>query len=132
MAGRTRARSLTSGTKLIATKDKNISFTPDEIKDIIQTCVQANVRELEIGDLYVQFGRPAELDPVPPSKPQPEMAISDEKHDAMTADSILFEEFREKQRRLDMLAIEDPAEFERQIADGELLDDDESGEPGEE
>lgn len=46
-------------------------------------------------------------------------------HTKQTEDALELDELRTKEDRLNQLAIEDPVEFERQLANGELTKDDE-------
>lgn len=104
----------------------------DEVCAILKACGENGVRVLKFADLYVQFGpKPAparqssEISPTdvratenPPS-PDTEMSETATKIDQTTLDQL---ELQAKQDRLERMMLEDPAEYERLMASGDLTD----------
>jgi hypothetical protein len=117
-------------TRCMAIEKSLLSGT--EICLIMEAGSKAGVAELKFRDLHVTFGRPAEQVvgmsvPYPfvqrPSV-QPEVAdLTSEQHAKQTKDAIEMDEITLREERLAKLLIEDPAEYERQLSDGELSDD---------
>lgn len=102
---------------------------------IIKACTEARVAVLKFGPLEVQFHQQVEplafangpqgWQRVQPT--QPEAEISDEQRQQMEEEALDRDEIRLKEDQLDQMLIEDPAEFEKLVAQNELEDDEGSG-----
>jgi hypothetical protein len=98
-------------------------LTAKDIAQIIKACKNAGVKELKLADFSLTFGNE------PASSPESE-SISEEpiSADVLEAqirqekEDIEMQEATAKQLSLDALMIEEPAEYERLIAEGELKD----------
>lgn len=110
-------------------KDKNNSFTADELCRIIDSCASRGVQSFSLGGLELTFG-------AEPQFIQPELRevrrgkklslAPEPDHEQNEKDAVEQDELRTKEEQVAMLILEDPQEFERQLADGELeemLDD---------
>jgi hypothetical protein len=98
-----------------------------DICNLIKTCSVSGVLELNYGELHIKF---ASKDIEAPSEP----AIAGRKSDATKStvieqDSIEQDELKTKQDQLDLMLIEDPAEYERLLIAGELEDGHSRAEP---
>lgn len=91
---------------------------------IIKTCKESNVSKLQFGDLQVDFTfhvEQFEAHPITGEAPLEQLIEKQEK------DTLEKEAMQSKSERLALMAIEDPAEYERLIMAGELEDELESG-----
>ena len=109
-----------SGTKRMATS-KNSSFSVSDIERIIEVCHEKGVGEIDVGGLKLKFKEAAVEPRAVPLYP-PQVAVN---HEQQAKDSLAVDELREKEERLGLLLLENPEEFERQLANGELLEEDE-------
>lgn len=109
--------------------DEKINFTARDICRILESCKVTGVREFIFGDLHFEFrGDESPCDifveaPVPLTT-MPSKDLID--HDKQSIAALQLDEMRERESRLAHLLVEDPEEYERQIAHGELFEDDES------
>lgn len=111
-------------------------MTGEEIQVIIAQSAASNVRLLEIGGLRIEFGgtepaKPGVATLIASQTISPTVAaLTEKQHAKQTEESIKDDEARVKQERLNLMAIEDPLEYERLIMNGELReatdDDDEA------
>jgi hypothetical protein len=108
-------------------------LTPAQVCAIIKACRDAQVTELQLGDLYVRFGpqaKPgdqmeapaaipanvAQAAPTPQKKPGPE---SPEAHEEATK-ALVQEELNFREEQLALMWIEDPLAAQELILKGEL------------
>ena len=112
-------KSLTSGMNLQAddAQSKKTSFTPGEIRRIIKTCVESGVTHFEHNGLKMSFSgnNPEYVANVPRGTKQPKPD-----HEKQAKEALESEELLTKEEQIAMLVLEDPVEFERQLAAGEL------------
>ena len=107
---------------------KKSSFSPDEICRIIKSCKFAGVSSLELGNLKVRFASSVASEPNRRNKrtqAQEEAVVSQEtapptNHETQAQEALEVDELHLKEERLAMLMLEDPQEFERQLAAGDL------------
>jgi hypothetical protein len=98
-------------------------LTVEEACVIISASAKEGVTTLKWGDLEVTFGRPQVLFPEPspfatiPGPPQPVP-----NHEDQDQEALLAEEVRLREERIAEVAINDPVEYERMVAEGELDD----------
>lgn len=86
-----------------------------ELCKIIKTCVNSNVNEIRIGELYMAFGwKDKSIEPLGMVETKPAEQIS---HEAM-----LVEKQARLQDELENLKLTDPLAYERALAEGELGD----------
>lgn len=103
-------------------------MTADSIQRIIESCAQANVREIDLPGLRLEFGErgPAKTPPAPPKSQEStrptEGALSEEEHAKQNQEALELDEARLKQDRLELMWIENPLEAERLLANGDLED----------
>lgn len=107
-------------------KDKNNSFTADELCRIIDSCAARGVQSFSLGGLELTFGADpqfieTEIQEVP-RRGKRVALVPEPDHEQNEKDSVEHEELRLKEEQVAMLILEDPVEFERQLADGELED----------
>lgn len=95
-----------------------------EVCAIIEACGKADVRVLRYKGLYLARGparpKPPAENPLP-SPGYPVIPVPD--HPRQNAEALARDEEEVKAERLRMLMIEDPIEYERQLRDGELEED---------
>lgn len=108
---------------------KDCSLTAVEVCAILKACGEAQVRELKLGNLHVTFRRPASGGvraeaPPPPADTEISAAnpITTDRRDTVERNIL------KKEEELSQLMIENPAEYERALLEGEL----EEGGPAEE
>jgi hypothetical protein len=99
------------------------SLKTSEICTIIEACSQAGVIELKFGDLHVRFAERARSDVTQSLPIIPEAEISDEQTQQIATDSLRQDELTLKSERLQQMIIDEPAEFERLLLDGDLIDE---------
>lgn len=105
---------------------KNNSLTSEEVCFIINTCKDSQVKELKFQDLHIIMApEPGCKEQIVPSTSKAEILEEQQK---IAMDSLRDEEARAKKHQIEMMLIEDPAQAEQMIANGELEDD---GEPEE-
>ena len=104
-------------------------MTASEIREIILVSAQSNVLELEFQGLRLKFGERGPAKPLvtpsraPETTRPAEAALSDSEHTTQTQESILEREAEVKRERLALMQIEDPLQYEKLVASGELEDE---------
>ncbi len=73
-----------------------------------------------MGGLELQFGDAPEVSYVEAPRVKRGKKIAEPNHEQENKDSLELDELRTKEEQVAMLILEDPVEFERQLADGEL------------
>lgn len=96
-----------------------------------------NVAKLKFGDLEIEFDKQIEpqASPLPGlvSAPlTPDTAMSDQEHKKQTQQSLEDDEVTLREEQLALAFIENPSRAEELLLEGELVDDDESGDDGDE
>ena len=99
-------------------------LTGSEIESIIQSCAKANVRVLEIHGIRLEFGAGVPSSPPQPaqvsSEPAPSEAAISEKHEKQSQEALEQDELRLRRDQLALMLIENPVEYEKLVASGEL------------
>ena len=90
-----------------------------DVCNIIRTCKAAEVTELKFGDLHILWGKKALLGNVEDANAlaAEEMAEAQKK---IEDKELEIQDLENKENLLELLKIEDPAEYERMILSGEL------------
>lgn len=107
-------------------------LTASEICVIIETSAKAKVRRFSYGALRIDFGdilKTHEIETAQVVKPTPptEATLSEEEHRHQNEEALELDALRAKEDRLSLMMIENPAEAERLISNGELSDYEEDG-----
>src|ERR1700744_5779822 len=112
--------SLTKPMKPMATE-----LPASEVCAIIEACGKAGVRVLKFGGLYLQLGpAPVKLSGIYPLlDPKAPLPQTGPDHARQNAETLQRDEEEIRAEQLRMLMIENPLEYERQLRDGELSDD---------
>lgn len=113
--------SLTSGTSITGSEIKKLFISTADVCHILGECQKAGVTLLNFDSqgLKVEFGsKLAEL------KENYSGDVPD--HAKINENTLAVEEQRTRDEQLALLQIEDPQEFERQLMDEELLDENSS------
>lgn len=111
-----------------ASQDSHLSA--DDLCRIIDTCATRGVGEFRLGEFEIKFGRKESLLDLPHEQVSGQIIFPETDHVEEERLAVESDELRLKEEQVAMLILEDPEEFERQIASGELedmLDDDGSG-----
>lgn len=109
---------------------KEKALSSQELDAIIRSCSAAGVAELKFGDLHITFaGKPkVEVVATPPKVSEPE--ISETQHQEQTKQTVERNEIELREEQVAFSIIENPSLAERLISEGELPDDDGSGDDG--
>ena len=103
--------------------EKNKSFTPQEVCEIIRQCRQDGVVELTFGDLHLSFVPKAEVINAQASEPSstqpPDAAISADL-EKQSKESVEQDALTLRQQQIDELTILNPLLAEQLIESGEL------------
>lgn len=114
--------------KPTAMSTEKLGLSSVEVCSILQSCAQHKVMELKFQDLQVSFSKPTETLPgeasVGATSRPPVKAMTDQQHSNNARAALEQDELLLREQQLEELKITDPAEYERQIRDGELEDDD--------
>ena len=96
---------------------------PDTICSIIEACGKAGVRVFKYGNLYLNLGPAPEkvggypILPITAPLPKPV------DHARQNVDALQHDEDELRAEQLRMLMLENPVEYERQLRDGELTEE---------
>lgn len=113
MSGTTRTKKSTNGTNSQGIK-KESSFSYDELCRIIEVCRSSGVVQIALPGLSLKFD--TQNKNVGNFVPEPN-------HEQNEKLAVEQNEIEVKEDQVERLLLEDPVEFERQIASGELLED---------
>jgi len=92
-------------------------YTPDELCHIITTCHESRVQALSLGPLSLKWNN----GPLSLADLDPEEVEKLRKSQQREEDHALYQEaIRRREDDLEQLKLEDPEEYERLIAEGEL------------
>ena len=105
------------------TKSTHLSLPAESICLIIEASGKAGVRVLKWGDLYLSFGLPTSV-MTPSYIPEPPL-VQEPNHKQQNLDTLRQDEDTLRAEQLRMMLLEDPMEYERQLRDNELDEDDE-------
>lgn len=119
-------KNLTSGTNSTTLNLQKVKSTECAVKDIcrlIVACKENGVSELKFGELHLLFGNGPEKSPeeITPSAAIPSEDLKAQEQVSKEAEAQL--RFAEEQDDVSLMVLEDPAEMERRIANGELIDE---------
>lgn len=120
---------------MVDASNKNKNLTVRDVCAIIKACSSYGVTSLKFGELQVKLN-PKEVLPSS-SNPKPTIPTVDEitehQHEDQTKEALEDEEIRLRQSQIALALIENPELAEQLMIDGELEDDDDSGDddPGE-
>lgn len=93
---------------------------PDgDFRKLLKMLKDFGVTEFESGDLKIRMAGPIIGTSTSPSKTTPRKSS---KADEIAEAGLLKEEIEHRQAQLDQMVIEDPAEYERLISEGDLVD----------
>lgn len=93
-------------------------LTAREVCSMIRACKDAGLKSLTWGDLDIQFWGEVQSIPHPIHVPQATV----ERQRAIETESIEEQELSLRQSQLEILRIENPGEYERLLAQGELTE----------
>ncbi len=115
-----------------STAPKKSLLTFSQVCSILKACGESRVAELKFGDLHVTFHPPVKEGPeaqqyFPTTPTPPEAEISDQQREQLEKHALAEDERRVKEEQLQQMLIEDPAGYERLLAEGELEQDEETG-----
>lgn len=103
-------------------------MTGAEICLIIEQSAKSSVRLVEVPGLRLEFGETRPASPAVTTPPTSEItrpavaALTDSQHEKQQREATEVDEAFIKERRLALMLIEDPLEYERLIQSGELSD----------
>jgi hypothetical protein len=97
-------------------------FPSGELCDIIETCGEAGVRELQLPGLIVKFGPQAPTRPVPSGPHPTTLPLAEPEDGGLTEEAIKQAQEELEKTSLEQLLIENPAEYERVVSEGILKD----------
>jgi len=99
-------------------------LSTQSVCSIIETCARYNVAKLQFRDLMLEFGQKPEQPPPGRTTATTVADMTEQEHQEQTKQALAEDELSLREQQLEELKITDPAEYERQIRDGELEDDD--------
>lgn len=112
-------------------------LNPLEIARLVKACAEAGVQELKLGELHVLFKADQKADDFlvaqtpEPTKKRRKRSSKTEAFDVVEDQMDLpfdeTDEIRMKEDQMDLLRIENPAEYERLLAMGELANGEGAG-----
>jgi len=98
-----------------------VSFSADELIKVLKACKSAKITELKIGDILVK--RESDETPAPGKVVAGAIKVpSDSELEDAQKDAEVRKELEESDDQLAFMQIEDPAEYERRLVEGELED----------
>lgn len=105
---------------------ENLPFSADDICRLLKTCARSGVQSIRWvpgAGLTVTFS--GQVPPAGPSAPEPAAPalVPTPKADEITRRAIEEDGDAAQQATLDELLIQDPAEYERRVIDGSLVDE---------
>lgn len=96
-----------------------LSLTGDDLLRLIEACGKAGVSNLKLGkDIELTFGGKAD-----PAKVPVEVKANTPLEEAIEKESFVKAEADIRKDRLESMILEDPSNFERLLASGDLVDD---------
>jgi hypothetical protein len=96
-----------------------MELTAKDICNILRACRESGASKLKFAGIEAEFF-PADY--MKASESLPEAEISVEQAAVVDEQQLARDEFRAKSERLAMMLIEDPAQYEKLLLDGELAD----------
>lgn len=96
-----------------------MELTAEDICNILRVCRESGASKLKFAGIEAEFF-PADYTKA--SEPLPEAEISVEQAAVIEGQQLTRDEMRVKSERLAMMLIEDPAQYEKLLLDGELAD----------
>lgn len=103
-----------------------MTISADELVRVIKACHKARVTELKIGEIEVKFGNGETPEPKTTAVASPvvtEAELKEAQHEVLVKENLDHAE-----ARLDLMQLEDPAQYERLILERELEDSGKSAE----
>lgn len=94
-------------------------FSSEDVCRIIAECKLSGVAEITVEGVHLKFWQAKETEQ-PATELKPPLKISAIDHDKQSREFLEEEELLLREERLATMLLEDPAEFERQLASGEL------------
>lgn len=100
------------------------NLTAQEICSIIKECARQGVAEMTYGELHVKFQPLGEREEAPAHVPPSQrVRVPAKTLDKIESDSLRNDELAVKEDDLAQMLIEDPAQYEKLVLQGDLADD---------
>jgi hypothetical protein len=100
-----------------------MELTAEQICHILKACGESGVSKLKFAGLEAEFYKIAQSDILfPDAQPLPEAEISQAQAAESEKEGLRWDEIRLKTERLAAMLVEDPAQYEKLLLDGDLTD----------
>lgn len=101
---------------------KIVFLSAQDVCSIIESCAKTKIRTFKFHNLEMDFSPAPDIE-----SPKLHEVVPAPDHERINADTLKQDTQVSREERLEMLLIEDPVEYERQIREGVLLDEPGSG-----